>query len=82
MQRRDAAAAGDSITAAALVGTLYWITGVSAILYPGTKWVDPEFGEGAPQRLLFVAHAAFVWVGWWLEMRRLNGGQAKVRKSG
>lgn len=58
-----------------MVGSLYWITGLSAILYPGTKWVDPEFDEGAPQRNIFLVHFVVVWIGWWLEMRRL----AKVR---
>ncbi|EXJ93965.1 hypothetical protein A1O1_02358 [Capronia coronata CBS 617.96] len=77
---RDIRVAKDSITTAALVGTLYWATGVSAILYPGTKWVDPEFGEGAPQRGVFLAHAALVWIGRWLELRRLDA--AGKTKSG
>jgi hypothetical protein len=62
----------DSITTAAVLGTLYWVTGLSAILYPGTKWMDPEFGEGAPQITLFLGHAVLAWVGWWFEMRRLR----------
>lgn len=33
----------DSMLSAAIVGSLYWITGLSAALYPGTKWLDPEF---------------------------------------
>ncbi|KAL6243529.1 hypothetical protein RBB50_009522 [Rhinocladiella similis] len=66
------AAERDSLTTAALIGTLYWVTGMSGILYPGTKWQDPEFGEGGPQRALFGAHAVLCWVGWWLEMRRLS----------
>ncbi|EHY54141.1 hypothetical protein HRR83_004794 [Exophiala dermatitidis] len=66
------ALAKDSITSAALVGSLYWITGISAIMYPGTKWVDPEFGTGAPQRGVFLGHLVLVWVGWWLEMRKLS----------
>jgi hypothetical protein len=37
----------ESVTIAAVLGTLYWVTGLSAILYPGTLWVDPEFGTGA-----------------------------------
>ncbi|OAP57728.1 hypothetical protein AYL99_08466 [Fonsecaea erecta] len=61
----------ESITIAAVLGSLYWVTGLSGILYPGTKWTDPEFGEGAPQAPIFVASAVLVWCGWWLEMRRL-----------
>ncbi len=66
------AAERDSITTAAVIGTLYWVTGLSAILYPGTKWMDPEFGEGSPQVMVFAAHAVLAWVGWWFEMRRLR----------
>ncbi|KAI1615377.1 hypothetical protein EDD36DRAFT_187532 [Exophiala viscosa] len=68
----DLAAERDSITSAAVIGTLYWVTGLSAILYPGTKWTDPEFGTGAPQRPLFLIHALVAWLGWWFEMRRLS----------
>jgi len=69
---RSAASAKDSLWTAALFGSLYWVTGMSAILYPGTKWTDPEFGTGAPQRKIFLAHLALVWVGYGLEMRRLS----------
>jgi len=75
---RDVVAARDSITSAAIVGSLYWVTAMSAILYPGTKWVDPEFGEGAPQAPVFLLHAVVAWVGWWLEMRRLAKVKVKV----
>ena len=67
----------ESVTIAAVLGTLYWTTGLSAILYPGTKWVDPEFGDGAPQLPMFSGVAAMAWVGWFLEMRRL----AKVKST-
>jgi hypothetical protein len=62
----------ESVTIAAVLGALYWVTGLSAILYPGTLWVDPEFGTGAPQAPIFVASAVVSWVGWGLEMRRLR----------
>jgi len=66
----------DSIFCAAMVGSLYWISGMSAILYPGTKWVDPEFdatGKAQPQPPVFAAHFVLCWVGYWLETRRLAG---------
>lgn len=66
------AAERDSITTAALLGSLYWVTGMSGILYPGTKWQDPEFGEGAPQKVVFGMHVVLCWIGWWLEMKRLS----------
>src|SRR6201992_403131 len=39
----------DSRLSAALVSSIYFSSGMSAILYPGAKWLDPEFGTGAPQ---------------------------------
>lgn len=63
----------DSIFTAAIVGSLYWITGLSAILYPGTTWIDPEFlthdfdGKiaGLPGQFLpFSLNAIFAWVGY------------------
>ncbi|KAI1084315.1 hypothetical protein F5B20DRAFT_593427 [Whalleya microplaca] len=38
---------------AAILGSVYWLSGLSAILYPGTMGLDPEFGgPGFPQRWL------------------------------
>ncbi|MCJ1471777.1 hypothetical protein MMC13_000418 [Lambiella insularis] len=68
-----AAAKADSLFTAALLASLYWVAGLSAILYPGTAWVDPEFGTGAPQAGLFVGFLAAAWVGSWLEMRGVRG---------
>ncbi|KAJ9604562.1 hypothetical protein H2200_010675 [Cladophialophora chaetospira] len=62
----------ESITMSAVMGTLYWISGLSAILYPGTLWVDPEFGTGAPQAPIFVISIVLAWLGWAVEMRRLG----------
>lgn len=52
------------------------MTGLSAILYPGSKGMDPEFGEGFPQGPGFAAMAVVTWVGWWVEGR--GGGKAKL----
>ena len=62
----------ESITTSAVLGSVYWVTGMSGILYPGTLWVDPEFGTGAPQVPIFVASVVVAWAGWALEMRRLG----------
>ncbi|TVY30074.1 hypothetical protein LHYA1_G002560 [Lachnellula hyalina] len=67
----------DSLMTAAVFGSLYWLTGLSAILYPGSLAVDPEFGEGFPQFWLFLGLAAASWGGWGLEIIRLNGGLKK-----
>src|SRR5947209_2027284 len=45
----------DSIKTAAIFSSLYYIAGISAIFYPGSLAVDPEFGTGYPQLPLFVA---------------------------
>lgn len=68
---RDRIAAKDSLNTAAIFGSLYWIAGLSAILYPGAKWQDPEFGDGAPQFYVFLAHLVIVCLGWWLENKRI-----------
>ncbi|MCJ1391812.1 hypothetical protein MMC18_004679 [Xylographa bjoerkii] len=72
-----AAAAKDSLFTAAIFGSLYWVTGMSAILYPGSLAMDPEFGEGFPQAPIFVGLGLASWVGWWVETRQM-GGRAKV----
>ncbi|KAG4444310.1 hypothetical protein IFR05_000184 [Cadophora sp. M221] len=59
--------ARDSLFTAAVFGSIYWVTGLSAILYPGTLAVDPEFGEGFPQFWLFVGLGVSAWLGWFVE---------------
>lgn len=59
----------DALNVAAVIGGTYWITGLSAILYPGSKAIDPEFADGFPEFPQF-----WPWVGllgmcawaWWL----------------
>ncbi|EXJ55201.1 hypothetical protein A1O7_08127 [Cladophialophora yegresii CBS 114405] len=65
----------DNLLTATLLSSLYWATQLSAILYPGTKWVDDEFKEshGEPQKrgapvLLGLSWAAFG-VGWYRLMQ-------------
>jgi len=76
----NSAAAADSLFTAAIFGSLYWITGISAIFYPGSLAVDPEFGEGFPQFPLFAGLLASTWTGWWLETRVLAavGGRNRI----
>lgn len=80
------AATKDSMLSAALIGSLYWVAGLSAILYPGTKWIDPDLVNskfdgkllGLPGQLpVFVAHLALTWLGYALEMRRLGSLKAE-----
>ena len=57
----------DDYFTAAIFGSLYWITGLTAILYPGSKGVDPEFGEGFPQIYIFGPLMVASWFGAWVE---------------
>jgi hypothetical protein len=67
----------ESIFTAALFGSLYCFTGLTAILYPGALGMDPEFGEGWPQKYVFGIPLIINWVGWWLENRRLSTANLK-----
>ncbi|KAG4030073.1 hypothetical protein MFRU_013g00970 [Monilinia fructicola] len=62
----------DSMITAAIAGSLYWIAGLSAILYPGSKAMDPEFGDGFPQAIVFPIFASLAIVGAWMEVRGLD----------
>ncbi|KAL2134380.1 hypothetical protein VTI74DRAFT_299 [Chaetomium olivicolor] len=60
----------DSLQMAIFTGTIYWLTGLASILYPGTDGIDPEFGpSGFPQAPLFMVFASFAVLGWLLERR-------------
>jgi hypothetical protein len=66
---------------AAVVGSSTALAGLSAILYPGTAWTDPEFDTGAliaPQAYVFVGHLMFTWAGYMLEMSKLNRKHEKM----
>lgn len=66
---------------AAIVGSSTALAGLSAILYPGTAWTDPEFDTGAliaPQTYVFVGHLMLTWVGYMLEISRLSRKHEKM----
>jgi len=46
---RRASSPRENLRMAAVLGSLYWGTALTGVLYPGAKAVDPEFGEGFPQ---------------------------------
>ena len=69
----------ESAFAAAAIGSFYCIAGLSAILYPGTDWTDPDWPNAHPQRFLFPSMIALVWAGYWLEVRRIGSGKGKVQ---
>ena len=67
------AAEADSLLTAAIFGSLYWITGLSAIFYPGSAGTDPEFGEGFAQGWLFAGALLLDCIGGWVAVRGVNG---------
>jgi hypothetical protein len=72
----------ESLFTAALFGSMFSVTGLSAILYPGSLGVDPEFGTGFPQLWIFGIPLIVNWIGYWLEKRRVEteaeGGKKKT----
>ena len=67
----------ESLHTAALLGSLYWITQLSAALYPDSLPVDPEFGHGFPQAYICALLLSLVTAGTWLERRRLAGDEKR-----
>jgi hypothetical protein len=46
--------ARDSLRIAGFTGSIYWLAGLAAILFPNTDGLDPEFGgPGFPQKVPF-----------------------------
>ena len=70
--------ARDSLFYAAVIGSFYCTAGLSAILYPGTDWKDPDIEIGGGQPVLFSGVVAAMWVGYALETSRLGSGKAKA----
>lgn len=70
VSRTPAVVARDSLKIAAFTGSVYWLAGLAAALFPGSNGLDPEFGgPGFPQGPLFVTLAALGLLGSWLESR-------------
>ncbi|OOQ87616.1 hypothetical protein PEBR_15830 [Penicillium brasilianum] len=75
-------AAKDNLFSAACVGSLTTIAGLSAIFYPGTAWVDPEFASGAriaPQVYVFWGQLLINWCAYVLEKGRLDKREKQKR---
>ncbi|KIX09443.1 uncharacterized protein Z518_00523 [Rhinocladiella mackenziei CBS 650.93] len=69
----------DNLFTATLMSSLYWVTQLSAILYPGTKWVDDEFKEshGEPQKRGAPVLLGVSWLAFGLGWYRLTRGHIK-----
>lgn len=63
----------ESLHTATLFASLYWVTQLSAVLYPGSLPEDPEFGDGFPQAYLCAVLLSMAGLGVFLERARLTG---------
>jgi uncharacterized membrane protein len=62
----------DSLNMALVCGTIYWLAGLAAILFPEADGVDPEFGgPGFPQAKIFTALMGLGVAGWAYERSSL-----------
>jgi hypothetical protein len=69
---RGAGTSSQRLKLATGAASLYWITQLSAIAYPGTAFMDPP-KKGAPQAVVASATLALNGLAYALERRRLRG---------
>lgn len=64
---------------AAVVGSFYCLAGISAILYPGADWADPEnlVPVKGGQGYGFVMQIALVWLGYYLAKPELAKSKSR-----
>ena len=70
--------AKESLFWAATIGSFYCGAGLTAILYPGSEWKDPDIEVGGAQPILFSGVVGAMWVGYALEMWRMGDGKGKL----
>ncbi|KAL3703210.1 hypothetical protein TMatcc_010399 [Talaromyces marneffei ATCC 18224] len=66
-----------SLYTASWIASLYWITQLSALFYPGSLAVDPEFGEGQPQVYICAVLLSCIVVGMGLERKKIAAAEEK-----
>ncbi|MEV5720336.1 DUF6640 family protein [Amycolatopsis mediterranei] len=59
------------LDAGAVLASLYWVTQISALAYPGSRAVDPPKAERFPQAKIAVPALALTALGYVLERRSL-----------
>jgi hypothetical protein len=63
--------AKDNLNIVVTFASLYWVTQLSAILFPGTMFTDPEFGDAHPQIYICAVLFALIGVGYSSEKSRI-----------
>jgi hypothetical protein len=74
-----AESAKDNLNTVMIFASLYWVTQLSAILFPGTMFRDPEFGEGHIQIYICAALFAFIGIGYLSEKSRIAGTKKQAQ---
>ncbi|MFG1640626.1 DUF6640 family protein [Amycolatopsis sp. NPDC049252] len=64
----------EGLDAGATLASLYWLTQISALAYPGSKAVDPPGTAKFPQAVVAFPALAVTAIGYVLERRRLARG--------
>lgn len=62
----------DNLNTVTIFASLYWVTQLSGILYPGTRFTDPEFGDGMIQVYLCAIIFTTIGAGYMLEQGRIT----------
>ena len=75
-----AEASKENLNIVATFASLYWATQLSAILYPGTRFTDPEFGDSIFQVYLDAVMFTLIGIGYVFEARRIAAAE-KVAKA-
>lgn len=70
-----AEAAKDNLITVTIFANLYWVTQLSAILYPGTWFIDPEHGEGIIQVYICAVVFTLTGIGYFFEAKRIANVQ-------
>jgi hypothetical protein len=69
---RNTISAKESAFVAAAIGSFYCFAGLTAILYPGTHWCDPQFPHDEAQKYIFPMLIGLMWSAYVLEARRIE----------
>ena len=79
------AAERDSLLLAAIVGSLTTASGLTALLYPGSRWADPEWDNGklmGPQGWFYLGQLVLNWALYLMERTRMAAAAAADKDKG
>lgn len=71
----------DSLRTAAMIGSMYCLAGLCAILFPGATWNDPPAPDGKPQLYLFSGLVVVNWIGYFLGIAGSGESRGKGKRA-